>query len=158
MKKENIFTLETNFLENKHLNFDVVSVDIYNDDEEEWYPIINNSMIAYENVLIKITNHIQKKEYYSFLYNTSIIVQDEKITINSNNYKNVYKKVKTKDEEIKNKLKAINSGINYLEAEQTIGLDLEDFIDLQSLYSERYKQKLIHRFNLRNGSEYEKEV
>ncbi|SYV89905.1 Uncharacterised protein [Metamycoplasma alkalescens] len=104
-----------------------------------------NSILAYEKILIRIKNLETNQTFYLFLINTNIIVNENLITITTFSQKEIYFESKNFIDKTK-EIKEISNQINYYLSLQTIGLNLDQYMELkileQKLYLLDFQQKL----------------
>lgn len=147
MSKNNLFEIQINFLDNKVYKSKLAKIMVNQDEEDSWYPLEDFSLVAYKNILIKVIDQVKETSFFMFLANTNIIVENNKIIINSTNHINAYKHI-DKKVNYKDDLKKVNEAIKYLETSQMIGLEIDDFIELEHLKQQRYLYKMQSVMNL----------
>lgn len=139
------FQIKINFLNNKLLELKKAQLFINVDQTEEWVFVDENSILAYEKILIRIKNLETNQTFYLFLINTSIIVNENLITITTFSQKEIYFESKNFIDKTK-EIKEISNQINYYLSLQTIGLNLDQYMELkileQKLYLLDFQQKL----------------
>ncbi|ENY54070.1 Hypothetical protein MALK_1320 [Metamycoplasma alkalescens 14918] len=140
-----IFQIKINFLNNKLLELKKAQLFINVDQTEEWVFVDENSILAYEKILIRIKNLETNQTFYLFLINTNIIVNENLITITTFSQKEIYFESKNFIDKTK-EIKEISNQINYYLSLQTIGLNLDQYMELkileQKLYLLDFQQKL----------------
>ncbi|WP_031488948.1 MSC_0621 family F1-like ATPase epsilon subunit [Ureaplasma canigenitalium] len=147
-------TLNIHFLHGKKMHFQVASLFFNDDEENNWYTIDNNSICAYEDILVKIVDHIEKKEIYVFLVNTTIVVENDSIEVTTTNEINYFIRRNTKKKQHKN-LTDLNEQINYFQSTRVLGIDIEEMINFDEIKHQYYKNKLINILNLKEEFNYE---
>lgn len=147
MSKNNLFEIQINFLDNKVYKSKLAKIMVNQDEEDSWYSLEDFSLVAYKNILIKVIDQVKETSFFMFLANTNIIVENNKIIINSTNHINAYKHI-DKKVNYKDDLKKVNEAIKYLETSQMIGLEIDDFIELEHLKQQRYLYKMQSVMNL----------
>ncbi|PYF43608.1 MSC_0621 family F1-like ATPase epsilon subunit [Metamycoplasma alkalescens] len=139
------FQIKINFLNNKLLELKKAQLFINVDQTEEWVFVDENSILAYEKILIRIKNLETNQTFYLFLINTNIIVNENLITITTFSQKEIYFESKNFIDKTK-EIKEISNQINYYLSLQTIGLNLDQYMELkileQKLYLLDFQQKL----------------
>lgn len=140
MINNNSFKINIHFIGNKHLSIRNAILFINIDEEDEWGLANSDSMMAFENTVIKIRDLDQEKELFLFLINANIIIKENEININSFSKLELYKqnnKIKFDNLQIKE----ITTKINYYESLQKIGLSLDQFLEEKHLKQRLYMQK-----------------
>ncbi|AZZ65770.1 hypothetical protein DMC14_003200 [Metamycoplasma phocicerebrale] len=152
--KNTSFKITINFLNDKKIIIRNGELYINIDEEDDWLLINSNSIMAYDNTIIKIKDLDENKEFYLFLINTNLIVSDNVVTINTFNKENIYKKA-TKRINNKEEIKDLVNKINYYNSLQKIGLSLDQYIEKNSLNQKLYIETLKQNLQLIGDRNYE---
>lgn len=153
-KNKNNFKILINFLDNYKTKIYSGLVYVNLDQEDDWVLLENNSLASYDYVLIKIKDLNNKEEKYCFLKNANIIIRDNVININNSNRINFYKKSNQKINN-KNSIKETEIKFNLLESMQKLGLNIDQYIELNELKNKLYTLKMQKLFNLDKEEKYE---
>ncbi|WGI37004.1 MSC_0621 family F1-like ATPase epsilon subunit [Mesomycoplasma lagogenitalium] len=142
-----LFHIEIRFINNFKFNFWKSHIEFYLKEEFKWVSLEQDSLVSFENILIKITDTTSKQISYIFLENCNMIILNNKVFINSLNLKNIYqesKKTKFDDENIKK----INEKLTDIKWNSKLKTKLDDLIVKSQLITNKYKQELINEFKL----------
>lgn len=154
MATNNTFKININFIGNKSLLIRNGQLFINVDDEDDWALADLNSIMAYENTVVKIKDLDENKEFFLFLINTNIIVTDNEIKINTFNKMEIYKQNK-KSKFDKVLIKEVMDKINYYESLQKIGLSLDQFMEEKLLKQKLYILKMEQNLKIVKEIKYE---
>lgn len=154
MATNNTFKININFIGNKNLLIRNGQLFINVDDEDDWALANLNSIMAYENTVVKIKDLDNNKEFFLFLINTNIIVTDNEIKINTFNKMEIYKQNK-KAKFDKVLIKEVMNKINYYESLQKIGLSLDQFMEEKLLKQKLYILKMEQNLKIVKEIKYE---
>ncbi|ACI59790.1 MSC_0621 family F1-like ATPase epsilon subunit [Ureaplasma urealyticum] len=147
------YNIQITLLENKKFNIDNGLLYVNVNEENTWQKIENNTVLAYETILLKIVDDDYKKTFYLFLKNTHISVLNNIVKIQALNdlhffIKDGLNKKNNHKKELVDKYKNITNNILELEAKQQLGLTLSEFLDLDNLKQEQYITNMQIRLNL----------
>lgn len=78
---QNGFNVVINFIGNKEAIFNNALVYFNADDEGDWVQLVDNSILGYEIILLKIVDLSTNKNKYIFAKNTNITVSNNTINI-----------------------------------------------------------------------------
>ncbi|BAP39779.1 MSC_0621 family F1-like ATPase epsilon subunit [Metamycoplasma canadense] len=148
------FKIQINFLDNKTKIIRNGLLFINVDDEDQWVLADSNAIMAYENTVIKIKDLDEEKEFYLFLINTNIIINQKNININTFNKMEIFKQ-NNKTVDNKNKIREVLNNISYFNSLQKIGLNLDQFMQLKLLNQELYLLKIQQNLKLAKEIKYE---
>ncbi|MBU4690541.1 hypothetical protein KQ874_02430 [Mycoplasma sp. ES3157-GEN-MYC] len=148
--KENNISLEINTLSNVNISFKNCLLYFNVDDEYSWKLINKNSLASFNTTIIKIYDLFKKRTFFCFLNNASVVINNNKATINTFSHVNVYKEVENNQyiNEYKNIYKDVSAKINYLNSAKNIGLKLDESVKLNKLKSIQYEYKMKILFSL----------
>lgn len=79
------YNIQITLLENKKFNIDNGLLYVNVNEENTWQKIENNTVLAYETILLKIVDDDYKKTFYLFLKNTHISVLNNIVKIQALN-------------------------------------------------------------------------
>ncbi|WP_303923598.1 MSC_0621 family F1-like ATPase epsilon subunit [Ureaplasma parvum] len=147
------YNIQITLLENKKFNIDNGLLYVNVNEENTWEKIENNTVLAYEIILLKIVDDDHKKTFYLFLKNTHISVLNNIVKIQALNdlhffIKDGLNKKNNHKKELVDRYKNITNNILELEAKQQLGLTLSEFLDLDNLKQEQYITNMQIRLNL----------
>ncbi|WP_373436117.1 MSC_0621 family F1-like ATPase epsilon subunit [Metamycoplasma equirhinis] len=151
---ENSFDIVINFVSKKPyiLKNGLIYLNVGN--ENKWELIQNRSIASYPNTIIKIVDPKENREWFMFLSDVSVFANENKIQINTFSNYNKYLKVE-EDVDLNDTLKDVTKEIDYFNARQNFGLNINQFILLTKLKREQYISKMSQILNLRKAEKYE---
>lgn len=137
--------ININFSEDKIFRILKGKLFLYNESEDEWVEMPNDSIASYKNTIIKIVDLINNTEFYSFLNNSVIKCIQNTININASNSLNkwvVSKNTQTYD------IKSITQQLDKLNTIKKIGATFEEEIQLKKLQDELFQTTIKQELNL----------
>lgn len=150
---ENKFKVNISFIDNKTETFDKVNAYLNLNDEDDWIMLDSNMIGSYELILIKlvIEEKRTKKEIYVFAKNANLILKNNILDIETFSQRNLFIKTKQK-QNLKKQIADLKNKFDYLNAKQSIGLDVNEFLSYKQLKYDLYILKLRDLFNLKEAS------
>ena len=150
---ENKFKVNISFIDNKTETFDKVNAYLNLNDEDDWIMLDSNMIGSYELILIKlvIEEKRTKKEIYVFAKNANLILKNNMLDIETFSQRNVLIKTKQK-QNLKKQIADLKNKFDYLNAKQSIGLDVNEFLSYKQLKYDLYILKLRDLLNLKEVS------
>lgn len=150
---ENKFKVNISFIDNKTETFDKVNAYLNLNDEDDWIMLDSNMIGSYELILIKlvIEEKRTKKEIYVFAKNANLILKNNILDIETFSQRNLFIKTKQK-QNLKKQIADLKNKFDYLNAKQSIGLDVNEFLSYKQLKYDLYILKLRDLFNLKEVS------
>lgn len=150
---ENKFKVNISFIDNKTETFDKVNAYLNLNDEDDWIMLDSNMIGSYELILIKlvIEEKRTKKEIYVFAKNANLILKNNILDIETFSQRNLFIKTKQK-QNLKKQIADLKNKFDYLNAKQSIGLDVNEFLSYKQLKYDLYILKLRDLLNLKEVS------
>ena len=150
---ENKFKVNISFIDNKTETFDKVNAYLNLNDEDDWIMLDSNMIGSYELILIKlvIEEKRTKKEIYVFAKNANLILKNNMLDIETFSQRNLFIKTKQK-QNLKKQIADLKNKFDYLNAKQSIGLDVNEFLSYKQLKYDLYILKLRDLLNLKEVS------
>nr|WP_307939838.1 hypothetical protein [Mycoplasmopsis bovis] len=143
---QNGFNVVINFIGNKEATFNNALVYFNADEEGDWVQLVDNSILGYEIILLKIVDLNTNKNKYIFAKNTNITVSNNTINIYTFSELTFFIETKVK-KQYSEQYKEINKKVVALEAMQQLGISIDQLLEFNKLKDEKYilKMKNIHK-------------
>lgn len=149
MKKNEDFGLEIQFLNHQSFETRKAQIFINIDESDDWFQVSLHTIGAYKRILIKVNDLVDNSIKYFFLKNSSILIKEKEVVINSLNKKRVFQNSSNKKLNYKNQIKELKKEILYLESMQKIGVEINDYIKLENFKDQLYIYSLSDLLNLK---------
>ncbi len=140
------FKVVINFIGNKQVTFNNALVYFNADEEGDWVSLVDNSILGYDIILLKIVDLRNKLTKYIFAKNTNITVAKNIISIYTFSELVFFIETKAK-KQYNESYKEVSKKVAALEAMQQLGISIDQLLELNKLKEEKYilKMKNLHK-------------